>query len=386
MKKLKIKTHSMLSPINTRGGASSWVYTIHSIMREFEKMNHDLYFITTDGVNGVDKKWYKYFRDCPEPDISINYTLPSNWPHRFNDGVLAGTKRAKLRLAIFNYESSILPKNWSEHHTYVDHVLASSEYCRDIFIRAGIPQEKVLVLPLGISHDELLAPLDNYELKTKKRFKILNISIPHHRKNIPLLIDAYFDEFSAKDDVCLVLKTSLEKKETFEIDVMAELKALQAKYNKDLPEIEIITHRFNNIATLYKKTDALINVASSEGFGLDPLGAMFCNKLVATPRYGGVLEYMEHNKNGLLIDTVEGAAGPQHQYWMESPGAVVGYPVKSSIMTTMRNMYENQGVLLEKFGSNMKDTANRFTWKRAAETIIDLYNGKVPVKVLGEML
>jgi glycosyltransferase involved in cell wall biosynthesis len=376
----------MMSPVNTRGGASSWVYTIHSIMRELERLGHDLYLVTTDGINGVDKKWLKYFRDCPAPDINLNYTLPVNWPHRFNDGVIAGTTRAKLRLAIFNFESSILPSNWAEYHKYVDYILASSDYCADIFVRAGIPQEKVIVMPLGVDINELRGPLDNYELKTKKKFKLLNISIPHVRKNIPLLIDSYLDEFSADDDICLVIKTALEKKETFDIDVLQALKELQAKYNKKLPEIELVTHRFNNIATLYDKTDALINVAASEGFGLDPLGAMVYNKLVAAPRYGGVLQYMEHNKNGLLIDTIEGSALPEHQYWMASQGAVVGYPVKKSIMDTMRNMYENSDTLHKKFDANMKGTTEKYTWAAAAHIIIDLYNGKTPTKIYGEMI
>lgn len=387
MKKLKIRTYGMMASIGTQGNAASWALTVQYLCEEFLKQGHELYLNTTNGVKGVPKHLIKNFRDCLDPDIDIVYTLPQNWPHRFS-GVLGGTKRAKLRLGVFNYESSILPPGWAEYHQYVDYILPSSEYVRDIFLRAGIPDEKIIVLPLGVDFNALSAPVDEgFEFNTKKGFKLLNISIPHHRKNLPALIDAYFEEFSAADDISLIIKTTVQgKKDVFEIDVKAALDEIKRQYiEADLPELILLEHRFNNMATIYKKSDALINVAASEGFGLPLLEAMACKKLVAAPRFGGVLDFLDRD-NSLLIDTVEVQAPAEYQYHQPTSGATVGHPIKESIRATMRNLFENHQKLHEKFDKQMEKTIEKYTWENSANLVLNLYEGKLPKKVLGELL
>lgn len=387
MKKLKIRTYGMMATIGTQGNAASWALTIHYLANEFLKRGHELFLNTTNGIKGVPKHLLKYFRDCNDPDIDIVYTLPQNWPHRFS-GVLSGTKKAKLRLGVFNYESSILPPGWADYHQYVDYVLPSSEYVRDIFLRAGIPDEKIVVLPLGVDFAALNAPIDEgFELPTKKKFKLLNISIPHARKNLPALIDAYYEEFTADDDIVLFIKTTVAgKRDHFEIDIRASLNEIVEKHKgKRLPELTLLEHRFNNMATIYKVTDALINVAASEGFGLPLLEAMACGKLVAAPRFGGVLDFLDKD-NSLLIDTVEVNAPAEYQYWYATQGASVGHPLKESIQATMRNLYENHEALHKKFDDNMKKTVERYTWDNSVKLILELLEGKKPKRVLGELL
>ena len=387
MKKLNIRTYGMMASIGTQGNAASWALTIHYLADQFLKQGHELYLNTTNGIKGVPKHLLKYFRDCNDPDIDIVYTLPQNWPHRFS-GVLSGTKKAKLRLGVFNYESSILPQGWAEYHKYVDYLLPSSEYVRDIFIRAGIPEEKVVTMPLGVDFDSLHAPItEEFEFSTKKKFKLLNISIPHSRKNIPLLLDAYFEEFTMDDDIVLIIKTTVaEKQHEFEIDVKAALEEVKSKHEgKRLPEYVIFQHRFENMATVYKKTDALINVAASEGFGLPLLEAMACGKLVAGPKYGGVLDFLDRD-NSLLIDTAEVRAPQEYQYWQANPNATVGGPLKESIQKTMRNLYENHEALHKKFDANMKTTVERYSWNNAVKLILDLLENGPPKRALGELI
>lgn len=387
MKKLKIRTYGMMATIGTQGNAASWALTIHYLANEFLKNGHELFLNTTNGINGVPKHLLKYFRDCNDPDIDIVYTLPQNWPHRFT-GVVSGTKQAKLRLGVFNYESSVLPQGWAEYHKYIDYILPSSEYVKDIFIRGGIPEEKIIVMPLGVDFDALNLSIDEkFEFKTNKKFKLLNISIPHARKNIPALFDAYFEEFTSNDDICLIVKTSITgKKEAFEIDVKAALEAVKEKHRgKDLPEYILFEHRFNNMATIYKKTDALINIAASEGFGLPLLEAMACGRLVAAPRYGGVLDFLDRD-NSLLIDTADVIAPSEYQYWQASPEATIGLPFKKSVQSAMRKLYEDHESLHRRFDHNMKRTIERYTWSNSVKLILDLFEGNQPKKIIGELL
>jgi glycosyltransferase involved in cell wall biosynthesis len=365
MPKLKIRTQGMF------GTEHSWSVTMRNLFAAFEKMGHDLYINTTNGIDGVPKKWFKYFRDCTDPDIDICYTLPINFPHRF-------AAKARCKLGIYNYESSILPPGWADYHKYVDYILPSSEYCKDIFINAGIPNEKLFVLPLGIDFDLLNSPHDKLALQTKKRFKLLNVSIPHMRKNIPALIDAYLKEFSASDDICLVIKSSATKIEdaNYEINVVDMIRQVTAENvkkfpDKLMPEIELVDFKFVNMATIYTQCDALINVASSEGFGLPLLEAMACNKIVAAPDFGGVKDFLNVD-NSLVIDAMEIYAPPAYQYWYATKGATISFPISESMQKVMRNLYENKEELHKKFEKNMKATVAKYTWDNAANIVTNL--------------
>lgn len=392
MQRLKIRSHSLMSPIGTVGDASSWCYTIHYLARAFIKMGHDVNLITTNGVSGVPKDLLKNFKECVNPDLELVYCTPNNYPSRFL-GVNAITKRAKIRFGILNYESSHIPKSWIDYIKYVDYVLPSSSAVADTFLRAGVPGEKIVVLPLGVDFATLDGKLDNFKLKTNKKIKILNVSIPHLRKGFEALFQAYFNEFDVEDDVCLVIKTKLRnlnspQKQIFEVDVMEEYsKARAASPKKEkLPEVEFVDFRFENMATLYKQCDAVINTSVFEGWALPILEMGYCGGLVAAPRYSGQLDYLEHNKNALLIDVIESRALEGHQYWEANQNAVVGYPVIRSIQNTMRNIYDNHEELHNKFDENMKKTVIKYTWDNSAKIVLDLYDGKLPIKQFGEIL
>lgn len=388
MKKLKIRTSGMF------GTEHSWSVTMRNLFAAFERMGHDLYINTTNGIEGVPKKWFKYFKDCVDPDIDICYTLPINFPHRF-------AEKAKCKLGLYNYESSKLPAGWGVYHKHVDYMLPSSVYCEDIFIDAGIPRDKLMVLPLGIDFDHLNGPLDNVKIKSTKKFKLLNVSIPHMRKNIHTLVDAYLQEFTDDDDICLVIKSSAAVGDVahqpqanngnyYEINVINTIKEEIAKQheaspNKKLPQIELVSHKFHNIATIYTQCDALINVASSEGFGLPLLEAMACGKLVAAPDFGGVKDFL-NTDNSLSIDVIETEAPIAYQYWHATKGATIGFPVVASVRKIMRELYENSDELHKKFDEDMNHTVKKYTWDNSAQMIIDLFNKHTSSYKLGELI
>jgi len=60
-----------------------------------------------------------------------------------------------------------------------------------------------LVIPHGY-HPDLFKDKSKIDLSVKRSFKFLNVSIGHYRKNIGLLVDAYYSAFTKDDDVSLV--------------------------------------------------------------------------------------------------------------------------------------------------------------------------------------
>jgi glycosyltransferase involved in cell wall biosynthesis len=309
-------------------------------------------------------------RDIAIPDIDICYTLPRNFKDRFS-------KKSKLKLAIYNYESTILPRMWVGDIKYVDYALPSSNFSKEVFVNSGWPESKCKVIPHGIvrTSPEEYAKIEPHKLKTTKKFKFLNVSIPHHRKNIDLLVDCYYRAFSGQDDVTLVLKTSLEKpKQRFEADVTQIIKDAQKKHANrpgGLPHIEIIQSRIPDMNALYKACDAVISTTSSEGFGLPLLEALDVGKLVIAPRCTGQMDFLNIN-NSLLVDVKEIDAGSKYQYWIESPGAKIYLPLADSIIEAMVKAYNYSPVILQTFKPEMERVCQEFTWENAANKILEL--------------
>lgn len=362
MGKLDIRVQSML------GTSHSWSVTMRSLIEEFHKLGHSMYLESINGYEMFPLSWAKMKRATESPDLDISYTLPRNFKDRF-------AKSSKVKMAVYNYETSVLPKVWSDSYKYVDYILPSSEFSKKVFVEAGWPEDKCIVIPHGIKPSNFEVKHGVKNLKTKKRFKFLNVSIPHYRKNIFTLMDAYYSEFSDKDDVCMVLKTSLSKpKYKFECNVIKEIVKAQKKHRKkkaNLPQIEVITHKYDSIIPLYNSCDCLVSATSSEGFGLPLLEGLAAGMLVVAPHCTGQADFLNEN-NSIKVLSNEVPAPSRYQYWRPSPGAKMYMPEVGSLMEGMRRAYENKADLLKSFDLETKSTLEKYTWTSAANKILSL--------------
>ena len=362
----KIRVNTML------GTNHSWSVTMRSLITEFIKLNNKLFIISTDGDKLIKDKWDEYLMECDSsPDIDISYTLPVNFRERFR-------RDSKLKLAIYNYETSIMPRAWTQHIKHIDYALPSSNFSKSVFVNSGWSEDKCIVVPHGIN----LSDFDNkrrYPLKTNKSFKFLNVSIPHYRKNIGLLLKAYYTAFSAKDDVCLVLKTNLKMPDNrslyrFEVNLLRTISDIQKHFmakGKQIPNIEIIQENIPDMVELYNACDVLVSSSSSEGFGLPLLEGLAANNLVIAPRATGQLDFL-NDRNSLLVDVSEVNAGEEYQYWMPTAGAKTYMPEFDSLIESMLYAYTNHVRLKEEFENERVKTINHFTWENAAKKILEI--------------
>jgi glycosyltransferase involved in cell wall biosynthesis len=362
MSHLDIRINSML------GTSHSWAVTMRSLAAQFDQMGHEMYLNSINGYEMFPLNWHSMKRDVGNPDIDICYTLPRNFKRRF-------AKKAKLKLAIYNYETSILPPAWKKEIAHIDYVLPSSNFSKKVFVDAGWPEEKCIVVPHGVDTSAFLDKKRVNNIKTKKQFKFLNVSIPHYRKNIYTLLDAYYGEFSGEDDVCLILKTNLSKpKYKFECDVVKEVLRAQRKHRGrklSLPQVEIIKHKYDSIVPLYNSCDALVSASSTEGFGLPLLEGLAAGMLVVAPHCTGQADFL-NKENSLEVLSKEVLAPSCYQYWRPARGAKTFMPEVDSLRDSMRNAYENKRNLLKKFDEEIKSTVNEFTWENAAKKILRL--------------
>lgn len=363
----------------------SWSVVIEELLYAADKQGHDIVFISTNGYKGM-KYWNEerglkqnllqreILRSDKSFDLDITYTVPQNFPDRF-------LSNSKCRVAIYNYESSIMPAHWSKYYSFVDYVLPSSKYVAEMFENNGCPKDKIVVVPHGIDLEVFNPSIKPAKIQTDKKFKFLCVAEPHYRKQLDKLLKLYAKTFTSADDVCLVLKTkiyddvSIKEMKEFEMDLRPILKELKVKYGAALPEIKVVSGRLNNIASLYTACDAFVLMTASEGWGMPFLEALACGVPVIAPRHGGQLEFL-NDTNAILTKCSTRKARPQEQYWVPHPRAVVGAPDEADFADQMVNVYKNHAEIKAKLLPAMLETSQRLTWSNAMNQIIKLAESK----------
>lgn len=344
------------------GAVHSWSYCVRSIMYELFKLGHECYVTSTDGYQFAPKEMSACFgQDTDCADIDLCYTLPKNFRQWFHPA-------SRLKIAIFNWESTALPPEWANYVGDTDLICPSSSAVMNVFLEAGWDHSKLMLLPLGVdwNHFELAKPMDIPGLKS---FRFLNVSIPHHRKNIDILLDAYYSTFSAADDVSLIIKSSFSKpKNKFECDLSEVIRAAGAKQgNRALPKVHILIDRVQDMAKLYGAVDCVVSTSSFEGFGLPMLEGLAAGCQIIAPRISGQLDFLT-DSNSFLVGADKIKAGDKYQYWRPDNSAMTYLPRVEEISSAMRKVFDGQTRAPD------EDLKSQFSWANSANKILERYD------------
>lgn len=345
------------------GATHSWSHCVRSLMYEFFKMGHDCYITSTDGYSFAPKEMSQCFnQDTNCADIDLCYTLPKNFKHWFSP-------TSRFKVALFNWESTVMPPEWINYISDTDIICPSSSAVRDVFIKAGWQDNKIMTLPLGVDWRHFFAA-EQMSIPGLKSFRFLNVSIPHHRKNIDILLDAYYTAFSSNDDVSLMLKSSFDKpKNKFECDLSDIIRSVQTKHNsKSIPKVHIVIDRIGDMAALYKLSDCVVSTSSFEGFGLPMLEGLAAGCQIIAPRASGQLDFLD-DSNAFLVGIDRIKAGDKYQYWKPDDAASTYLPRKDEIIDSMLRVASGS----KKDGAS-DELKSKFSWTTSANMILNRYD------------
>jgi glycosyltransferase involved in cell wall biosynthesis/2-polyprenyl-3-methyl-5-hydroxy-6-metoxy-1,4-benzoquinol methylase len=184
------------------------------------------------------------------------------------------TRRPHERLVLIQpWEFEAVPVAWVEAITRdVDELWVPSEFVRASYVASGVPADRVVVIPNGFDPDVFHPEAPPLALPTGKRFRFLFVGGSTLRKGLDVLLRAYTEEFSAEDDVCLVIKDHAY----YGNDLHARLATL--RHDRQAPEI---LYYFDDahpaqMGGFYTAASCLVHPFRGEGFGLPMLEAMAC--------------------------------------------------------------------------------------------------------------
>jgi len=379
-------------------GGLSWSYVMSRLAQAFDNEGHNVYFTSTNGLKNSDPylseerllksvlELQGFGQGKKSIYLDLTYTVPQNFPKRF-------LSNSKHKCAIYNYETTLWNPEWKKFYHLVDFYFPSSNFSAEVFHINGVPPEKTFVIPHGIDTDVFNPDITPVKLNTKKKFKFVTVAAPHYRKNLDLLLNAYCEAFTAKDDVCLVLKTKVYKhsdgmfdinnpnsnpngRKAFEIVIGDVFKKIHKKYGKNMPEIELLSGHVENVSSIYNACDCHITTTGAEGFGMPLLESMACGLLSIAPNYSAQLDFMNKD-NSLLIDTSLRYAKPLEQYWTYNSKGKIGQASKKHTVELMRKAVSEYDDLMRKFKPNMDKVVKKYSWANAVKMMISATDGNM---------
>jgi len=234
---------------------------------------------------GVSKKRYDIFYQMSKTQpksnfISVQHCIPNMYI----------SDNAKKRIGFAIYETIDPPSSWVHKMNEMDYIITASQFNKNSFETAGV------IKPISVIPHCFDTELFNKDVVPDGRYNLFTfmyIASWRERKNFPTLIKSFYDAFSTKDKVCLILKT--DKPEGLKRTVNS-IKNENWKTKDTAPiyiDGEIIP--FEEIPKFMKKADVYISTSVGEGFNLGGLHAMALNIPLITVRYGGGLEYAKQD-------------------------------------------------------------------------------------------
>lgn len=236
------------------------------------------------GRIGVDEKDPVIFQQVPiDPEIEAH-------------------KASRKKVCISIFETDKVPKVWAEQFKKVDEVWTFSEFNYKGW-KPDVPTIKKIPIPrLDIFENPKTKPAN---IENKKTFAFLANGDLTERKNFYALVRAFVEEFTDKDDVCLVIKAHfLSFTKAAQDRCFTMLQNTVRKFrDKNLPRILFFGSKISEEAlpSLYRACDCYVLPSRGEGIGLPLMEAKQCGLEVITTGWGAQTEFLD-NENAWLVD------------------------------------------------------------------------------------
>jgi glycosyltransferase involved in cell wall biosynthesis len=271
--------------------------------------------------------------------------------------------RGRMNILNYAWEESGFPLDWIEDfNATLDGVSVTSRFVKKVLIDNGLTIP-CAVIGNGIDHIGRITPFA-YKGPLGSGFRFLHVSSCFPRKGVDVLLEAFANAFSKKDDVTLIIKTFANPHNTIE-EQITRIK----KKHPDCPPIILINDDLpeGQILDLYSQCHALVAPSRGEGFGLPMAEAMYLGLPVITTALGGQTDFCT-NETCWLIDFDFGKAdshlGLADSVWAE--------PNVESLIAQMRKIHHAEpGEITRKTDQARQLMIDKFKWADSAARLQD---------------
>lgn len=287
-------------------------------------------------------------------------TIRLHWPPDFS-----APPGGKL-VSILPWEYSAIPRYWVEEiSAHVDELWAISQFNRDAFIRAGVPADRVTVIPPGIDVQTFKMEGPTWRPNGARGFVFLFVGGAIPRKGVDLLWNAYQSVFTSADDVSLVIK-ECGSESFYQGQSLTDRIRASASAKPGAPHLIIIKDEIDDekLAALYRGANVLALPYRGEGFGMPLAESLACGTPVITTGAGPAPEFCPPGASYFIpatladLDCSQSTLGPM-------PAPLRQFePDVNELARTMRRVFEHYSEATVNRASVSQQIRSDFSWER----------------------
>lgn len=314
------------------------------------------------------KLWGNLIRDVPATTdaLTIQHCVPALFNNRF----------FRHNIGYTVYESDGLPPMRRIPCNCMNEIWVPCRFNQQTFTNAGV-EVPIHVVPhvVDISqYNPNIEPLQWNKLKDK--FVFYSAGDYHWRKGWDVLLKAFWQEFSKKDDVVLLVKPfSGDDSASNQTRLQGLIK--RQKMNIQDPEDTAPVVFFGDfvkadmLERLYATCHCFVSSTRGEAWGLHLTEALAMEKPVIATNWSGQMEYL-NDGNSYLIN-INGLSPIEDPVMLQIEpgyyGQKMAEPSVEHLQELMRHVYNNYEEAKEKAVFARQDLGNRFGPSRIAELI-----------------
>lgn len=316
-------------------------------------------------------------------NTKVSDDAPSVWavmPQRF-------LPRAGKKIIYSMIETHTVQDRFLDKCKMADEIWLPSLSNMEAFGKADTGDIEIIYMPLGVD-TELYKPLELTEEQRSifnikpRSFVFLCLCGWSLRKGVDVMLRAYLQQFTASDDVTLLIaarKDGSTNKENID-SIRNDIKKYINMYCPTPENPPHIIHigdvmEEKTLPILYNMSNCFILPSRGEGFGLPYCEAGACEIPVIATRCGGQLDFL-NDDNSFLVDIDGYSVGNQEirclsSYYEDAPFAVIGENGVNQMKEHMQFIVNNYGEAKVRAGKLRKNLEENFTWQHLVDRVHD---------------
>jgi glycosyltransferase involved in cell wall biosynthesis len=245
----------------------------------------------------------------------------------------------RYKICFSEFECDPIPIEWIPYLNMMDEIWVPTRWMRTIYEQAGV-RPPIYVMPLGTDPNYFHPGIIPAQMPYPEKIRFLCNATWEPRKNLRNLILAFQMEFSASDNVCLVIKTA---NMGLVEDVKAEVESIPRQKGRARVYIQESIVPDEELGSFYTAGDAFVLPTRGEGWGMTLYEALACGIPVITTDYSAPAEVLR-DENGKpmpgvhFIEHRTASAQTKYVYMQNTRWAE---PIIPELMKKMRKVYNN---------------------------------------------